>query len=84
MVVPAPQSLPTYSPSVPRTSPETATTKGLSVDQTQKNDAERPKRKVQRYSPDRLLRQKLVLPAATTVSAEKHKGRVMVRFEVPQ
>jgi hypothetical protein len=40
-----------------------------------------PKRKVQRQSPDRLLRQKLVLPGGVTVSAEKHKGRVMVRFE---
>ena len=29
-------------------------------------------RKVQRHSPDRLLRQKLVLPGGITVSAEKH------------
>jgi len=45
--------------------------------------ARRPQRKVQRHSPDRLLRQKLVLPGGVTVSAEKHKGRLMVRFEWP-
>jgi len=39
---------------------------------------------VQRYSPDRLLRQKLVLPGDITVSAEKHKGRLVVRVESPQ
>ena len=53
------------------------------MDQIPKTDAERPIKKVQRYSPDRLLRQKLVVPVATTVSAEKHRGRVMVRFELP-
>jgi cob(I)alamin adenosyltransferase len=63
---------------------ESATAKGLTVEQIPKTDAKQLKQKVQRYSPDRLLRQKLVLPAATTVSAEKHKGRVMVRFEMPQ
>ena len=41
------------------------------------------KRKVQRHSPDRLLRQKLVLPGDITVSAEKHKGRLVVRVESP-
>jgi hypothetical protein len=42
-----------------------------------------PKRKVQRHSPDRLLRQKLVLPGEITVSAEKHRGRLVVRVESP-
>ena len=42
-----------------------------------------PKRKVQRHSPHRLLRQKLVLPGGVIVSAEKHKGRLVVRVEVP-
>ena len=37
---------------------------------------------LQRHSPDRLLREKFVLPAAATVSAERHKGRVMLRFEI--
>ena len=40
-------------------------------------------RRVQRHSPDRLLRQKLVLPGEITVSAEKHMGRLVVRVESP-
>jgi hypothetical protein len=47
-------------------------------------NTERPKRKVQRHSPHRLLRQKLVLPGDITVSAEKHKGRLVVRVESPE
>jgi len=43
----------------------------------------RPKRKVQRHSPDRLLRQKVVLPGDIIVSAEKHNGRLVVRVESP-
>ena len=43
---------------------------------------EPPKRKVQRHSLDRLLRQKVVL-GEITVSAEKHNGRVVVRVESP-
>ena len=42
-----------------------------------------PERKVQRHSPHRLLRHKLVLPGDVTVSAEKHKGRLVVRVETP-
>ena len=38
-------------------------------------------RRVQRHSPHRLLRQKLVLPGGITISAEKHKGRIVVRIE---
>ena len=41
-------------------------------------------RRVQRHSPHRLLRKKLVLPGGITISAEKHRGRVMVRVEVPR
>ena len=40
--------------------------------------------RVQRHSPQRLLRQKLVLPGGLTISAEKHRGRVMLRIEVPE
>jgi hypothetical protein len=43
----------------------------------------RPNRRVQRLSPARLLRQKLVLPGGVTVSAEKHQGRLVVRVETP-
>ena len=42
-----------------------------------------PRVRVQRHSPHRLLRKKLVLPGGITISAEKHNGRVMVRVEVP-
>jgi len=54
------------------------------VDQTPKHDAERPKKKVQRYSPDRLLREKITVPAESTLSTEKHRGRMMVRIELPE
>jgi len=43
-----------------------------------------PKLKVQRHSPHRLLRQKLVLPGGVIVSAERHKGRLVVRVELPE
>jgi hypothetical protein len=42
-----------------------------------------PKRKVQRHSPRRLLEKKLVLPGGVIVSAERHKGRIVVRVESP-
>ena len=41
------------------------------------------KRRVQRHSPHRLLRKKLALPGGITISAEKHKGRLVVRVESP-
>ena len=41
-------------------------------------------RRVQRHSPHRLLRKKLVLPGGITISAEKHRGRVVVRVEMPE
>lgn len=40
-------------------------------------------RRVQRHSPHRLLREKLVLPGGITISTEKRRGRVMVRIEAP-
>jgi len=49
-----------------------------------KPSGQRPKRRVQRLSPARLLRQKLDLPGGITVSAERHKGRLVVRFDMPQ
>jgi hypothetical protein len=54
------------------------------VDDPPKEPIERLKRRVQRHSPHRLLREKLVLPGGVTISAEKHRGRVMVRVEMPQ
>ncbi len=51
---------------------------------TPKTEAERPKRKVQRYSPDRLLREKITVPTESTLSTEKHRGRIMVRVESPE
>lgn len=43
-----------------------------------------PTIRVQRHSPHRLLRKKLVLPGGITISAERHRGRVVVRVEMPQ
>jgi hypothetical protein len=40
-------------------------------------------RKVQRHSPDRLLRRPVELPGGVKVSAERHKGRIVVRVESP-
>jgi hypothetical protein len=54
------------------------------VAQTPKTDAERPRRKVQRHSPDRLRRRPLHLDGGVTVSAELHKGRIVVRVEEPE
>ncbi len=54
------------------------------MDHAQTNDAARPKWKVRRYSPDRLRREKVTVPAESTVSAETHRGRLMVRVEMPQ
>ena len=39
------------------------------------------RRKVQRHSPDRLLRRKVILPDGTTVSVEKNHGRFVVGVE---
>jgi hypothetical protein len=51
-------------------------------DEPKEND-ERPKRRVRRYSPDRLLRQPVALSGGATVSVEKHRGRKMVRVDEP-
>ena len=56
-----------------------AAPKGLTMERSPTNDDERPKKKVQRYSPDRLLREKITVPAESTLSTEKHRGRMMVR-----
>lgn len=53
------------------------------MDQTPKTDAERPRKKVQRHSPHRLLRRPVTLPGGLVVSAERHKGRIVVRVESP-
>lgn len=64
--------------------PQHPTAKGVNVDATAKQAAERLKQRVQRHSPDRLFRKKLVLPGGITISAEKHKGRLVVRVETPE
>jgi hypothetical protein len=40
--------------------------------------------RVQRHSPHRLLRKKVVLPGGITISAERHRGRLVVRVEMTQ
>ena len=40
-------------------------------------------RKIQRHSPQRLVRRPLVLPGGVIISAERHKGRIVVRVESP-
>ena len=42
-----------------------------------------PQRKVQRHSPHRLLRKTVQLPGGIMISAEKHRGRLVVRVEWP-
>lgn len=53
------------------------------MEQASKLDAEPTRMKVQRHSPDRLLRRKVDLPGGITISAEKHSGRIVVRIESP-
>jgi hypothetical protein len=77
-----PQPPPTYSPSVLRRTTENTTAKGLAVNQIPKINAKPLRKNVQRHSPDRLLRKPLVFDGVR-VSAERHKGRLMVRFETP-
>jgi hypothetical protein len=83
MVSHPPRPPPTYSPSVPRRLTECDTAKGLNVAESPKHNAERPRKKVQRHSPDRLLRRQVELPGGLVVSAERHNGRIMVRVESP-
>jgi hypothetical protein len=54
------------------------------VAQAPRTNDERPRKKVQRYSPDRLLREKITVPAESTLSTERHRGRIMVRVESPE
>jgi hypothetical protein len=51
--------------------------------QNPKNDGERPRKKVQRHSPERLLRRPVELAGGLVVKAERHNGRIMVRLESP-
>ena len=51
-------------------------------DEPKKND-ERPKRGVRRYSVNRLRREKVPVPAQSTLSTETHRGQLMVRVEQP-
>jgi hypothetical protein len=53
------------------------------MDSTPNSHAERPRKKVQRHSPDRLLRRPVQVDGGVTVSAELHKGRIVVRVESP-
>ena len=45
-------------------------------DDPKKND-ESPKRRVRRYSANRLLREKVSVPAGGTLSTEKHRGQMV-------
>ena len=81
MVGSPPHSPPTYSPSVPPDMPQTMNVKGLSVEDESKKNDERPKRRVRRYSANRLLREKVPVPAQSTLSTETHRGQMMVRVE---
>jgi hypothetical protein len=53
------------------------------VEQVPVHSTRAPKRHVQRCSAHRLLRTTLVLPGAITVSAKKHRGRLVVRVKSP-
>ena len=53
------------------------------MDQPAKPKPERPRKKVQRHSPERLLRRPVELPGGSLVKAERHNGRIMVRLESP-
>ena len=53
------------------------------MDEPQKSTVERLKRRVLRHSPDRLLRRPVVLAGGVIVSAENHRGRIVVRIELP-
>jgi hypothetical protein len=47
------------------------------------NTPERRKPRVERHSTQRLLRKPVELPSGVIVSAERHKGRLVVRVETP-
>ncbi len=53
------------------------------MDDPQKSTVERLKRRVQRHSPDRLLRRPVVLAGGVEVAAEIHRGRIVIRIELP-
>lgn len=53
------------------------------MEQTPKTDEEQPRKKVRRYSANRLLREVVEVPAGATVSTEKQNGRIKVRVESP-
>jgi hypothetical protein len=53
------------------------------VEHDLKKSDERPKRRVRRYSANRLLREKVPVPAESTLSTETHRGQLMVRVEQP-
>jgi len=78
------QPLPTYSPSVSRPLTELTTTKGLSVEKGQKKRGECQKRGARRYSVSQLRRKKIPVRADSMLSAETHRGQLMVRVEPPE
>jgi hypothetical protein len=45
---------------------------------------ESTKRRVERHSPKRLLRRPVELPCGLVIAAERHKGRIVVRLELPR
>jgi hypothetical protein len=42
-----------------------------------------PRVRVQRHSPHRLLRRPVVLIGGVKIAAEKHRGRIVIRIELP-
>jgi hypothetical protein len=53
------------------------------VDQTAKNDAERPDKKVRHFTTGQLLRRRVPVPADSALSMTKDDGRLKVRIESP-
>ena len=51
------------------------------MDRESKDEDSSRKRRVRRYSPGRLLRQPVVAVGGEVVSAEEHKGRLVIRFD---
>jgi hypothetical protein len=62
---------------------ESLEAQALGADEPSKPGAGRPRKRVQRHSPDRPLRRLVQLCSGVTVSAERHKGRIVVRLEAP-
>ena len=54
------------------------------MDRDSKGEKRDHKRRVRRYSASRLLREKVPVPAESTLSTETHRGQLMVCVEPPE